>query len=185
MTEDKQKTFDYLKHGFTAEQVLVKITPVNKKSVVQMVQLYNVPVNQPGHKFVQVDETYRWGVGYKEGEDMDQSYIWRMDEHECDPTIGHGAELDDQISVYFEYDGEWTDAEKAEFEDRWENGDPDDNDGRRGMGWIYDYQDIWQIEDESLIIHGPFQYDVIGRDESDAKVYITDWQPPKTEDVAE
>ena len=51
------------------------------------------------------------------------------------------------------------------------------------MGWIYDYQDIWQIEDESLIIHGPFQYDVIGRDESDAKVYITDWQPPKTDEV--
>ena len=33
MTEDKQKTYDYLKHGFTAEQVLVRITPVNKKSI--------------------------------------------------------------------------------------------------------------------------------------------------------
>lgn len=55
--DDKQKTFNYLKHGFTKEDVFVRLTPKNKKSITQMIQLYNVPVNEPGHRFVEVRET--------------------------------------------------------------------------------------------------------------------------------
>ena len=184
MTEDKQKTFDYLKHGFTAEQVLVRITPVNKKSITQEVQLYNVPINQPGYRSVIVQETYRWGYGYREGDDMVWPYAWKGDQLYCDSTIGHGAELDDLCSVTFDYSRDWTEEEKAEFEEFWYNGDPDDKDGRTGLGWVYDYQDKWNIEEENLIIDGPFKFDVMDKDEYD-KIYIEDWQPPKTEDVAE
>ena len=74
MTE-KQKVFDYLKHGFTAEDVYVRLTPKRKKSITQMIQLYNVPGDQPDHRFVEVRETYRWGVGYHEGENLSLIHI--------------------------------------------------------------------------------------------------------------
>lgn len=181
---DKQKTFDYIKHGFTPEQVLVRVTPKDKKSITQEVQLYNVPANQPGHRFVIVNETYRWGYGYREGDDMNWAWVWNTNQQYCDPNIGHGAELDDLCSVTFDYDGDWTDEQKEDFENKWYNGDPDDDDGRTGLGWIYDYQDTWQIEEENLIVNGPFKYDVIDKDEY-GKVYIEDWQPPREESTEE
>ena len=178
---DSQKTFDYIKHGFTPEQVVVRLTPKYKKSITQEVQLYNVPVDQPDHRFVIVNETYRWGYGYREGDDMNWPYIWNTDQHQCDSTIGHGAELDDLCSITFDYDGAWTDEQKAEFEDRWYNGDPEDDDGRSGMAWLYDYQDHWQIEEENLYIDGPVKYDVMDKHDY-GKIYIEDWQPPKPEE---
>lgn len=177
---DKQKTFDYIKHGFTPEQVVVRITPQHKKSIAQEVELYNVPANEPGHRFVVVNEMYRWGYGYKEGDDMNWPFQWKTDRHLCDNTIGHGAELDDLCSVTFNYDGDWTEEQKAEFEDKWYNGDPDDDDGRSGMAWLYDYQDYWQIEDENLIIDGPFRYDVMDKTNYN-KIYIEDWKPTTEE----
>jgi len=181
---DKQKTFDYIKHGFTPEQVLVRVTPKDKKSITQNVQLYNVPANQPGHRFVEVNETYRWGYGYREGDDMNWAWVWNTNQQYCDPTMGHGAELDDLCSVTFDYDGDWTDEMKEDFENKWYNGDPDDDDGRTGLGWIYDYQDTWQIEEENLIINGPFKFDVMDKDDY-GKIYIEDWQPPKEESTEE
>jgi hypothetical protein len=184
MTVDKQKTYDYLKHGFTPEQVLVRITPQHKKSITQEVQLYNVPSDQPGYRFVIVQETYRWGYGYREGDDMNYPYAWKGDQLYCDSTIGHGAELDDLCSVTFDYSRDWTDEEKAEFEEFWYNGDPEDDDGRTGLGWIYDYQDKWNIEEENLIIDGPFKFDVVDKDDY-GKIYIEDWQPPQEESTEE
>ena len=35
--DDKQKTFNYIKHGFTQEDVLVRLTPLSKKSITQMI----------------------------------------------------------------------------------------------------------------------------------------------------
>jgi len=179
MMTDKQKTFDYLKHGFTPEQVVVRITPLDKKSISQSIQLYNVPVDRPEHRFVEVNETYRWGYGYREGDDINWP-TWNTDQHHCDDTVGHGAELDDLCSVTFDYDGAWTDEQKEDFEDKWYNGDPEDDDGRSGMGWLYDYQMTWQVEDEQLIINGPVRYDVMDRTEYN-KVYIEDWKPQTEE----
>ena len=102
----------------------------------------------------------------------------------CDPQIGHGADLDDLVSVWFDYDGEWTAEQKQDFEDKWHNGDPEDDSGRSGMGWIYDYQDTWQIEDDQLIIDGEvddIKYDIVSRKEYN-KVFIEDYKPKKEED---
>ena len=182
----KEKVFDYLKHGFTAEDVYVRLTPKRKKSITQMIQLYNVPGDQPDHRFVEVRETYRWGVGYQEGENLDYPFLLMPQGGQtyCDPEVGHGADLDDSCSVWFDYDGAWTEEQKADFEDKWHNGDPEDDSGRSGMGWVYDYQDTWQIEDEQLIIDGDvddIKYDIVSRKEYN-KVFIEDYKPKKEED---
>lgn len=187
--DDKQKTFNYIKHGFTADDVYIRLTPKRKKSITQMIQLYNVPVNQPDHRFVEIRETYRFGVGYKEGTDLDYPLLLlpQGGETYCDPQVGHGADLDDLCSVWFDYDGAWTEEQKSDFEDKWYNGDPNDDDGRSGMGWVYDYQDTWQIEDEQLIIDGhvdDIKFDIVSKTEYN-KVYIEDYKPyVKDEDGA-
>jgi hypothetical protein len=186
MTDDKQKTFDYLKHGFTQDDVVIRLTPQSKKSITQMIQLYNVPANEPGHRFVEIRETYRWGHGYMEGENLDWPDLITPQNGQtyCDPQVGHGSELDDLCAVWFDYDGEWTDEQKEEFEDRWYNGDPNDDDGRSGMAWLHDYQTEWQIEDDQIIIDGEVEdikYDIMSKTEYN-KVFIEDYKPNKEED---
>lgn len=176
-TDQMQKVFDKLKHGFTTDEVVVRITPLEKKSITQMVQLYDKP-NDPNQKFVEINETYRWGYGYMEGEDLNYPSLLlpQNDKTYCDPTIGHGAELDDLCSVWFDYDGPWTDEEKQQFEETWENGDPEDPDGRSGFAWLYDWNDTWQIEDEQLIIDGPVKYDIMDKNNY-SKIHIEDYKP--------
>ena len=178
--DDRQKTFDYLKYGFTADDVVIRLKPINKKSIDHMIQLYNVPVGEPGHKFVEVKETYRWGYGYMEGDTLDWAYRFRGDEFYCDPNVGHGADLDDLCAIDFNFDGDWTEAEQADFSDRWYNGDPNDDDGRSGMAWVHDYQDEWQIEDEQIIVLGPVQFDIVDKKEYN-KIYIEDYKPTTEE----
>jgi hypothetical protein len=180
----KQKVFDYLKHGFTQDDVYIRLTPKNKKSINMMIQLYNVPVNEPNHRFVQVNEMYRWGFGYMEGDTLDYPNLILPQNGQtyCDPTVGHGSDLDDLCAVDFWYDGKWTEEQKKDFEDKWYNGDPDDDDGRSGMGWIYDYQDTWQIEDEQIIIDGGVKYDIVSKTEHD-KILIEDYKPVIDENI--
>jgi hypothetical protein len=78
--------------------------------------------------------------------------------------LGWGAELDDGISIDFEFDDIFTDEEKADIEDKWCNGDPEDPDGRCGAAWLYDFSD-WDIEDDYIEILGPFKVDIIDEDD--------------------
>jgi hypothetical protein len=164
---EKKKIFDYIKHGFTQDDVYIRLTPKNKKSVNMMIQLYNVPVNEPGHRFVQVNEMYRWGYGYMEGDTLDYPNLILPQNGQtyCDPTVGHGSDLDDLCAVDF-----------------WYNGDPDDDDGRSGLGWVYDYQDTWQIEDEQIIIDRDVKYDIVSKTEYN-KVFIEDYKPDIDENI--
>ena len=69
-----------------------------------------------------------------------------------DPTLGDGCELDDLISVDFEFDDTFTDEEKQEIEDAWSEG---------GLGWLVDGEHDWLIDYESITIYGPYQVDKI------------------------
>jgi hypothetical protein len=179
MTDDKQKTFDYIKHGFTQDDVVVRVKPLEKKSVIQMIQLYDkVGEDQ---RFVEVNETYRWGFGYLDGDSLEWEGNFQGAEFHCSPEVGHGADLDDLVAVDFDYGGPWTEEQKEEFEDRWYNGDPADDDGRSGMGWVHDWQTEWQIEDDSIIVMGPVQFDVVSKTEYN-KVFIEDYKPNKETD---
>ena len=175
---DKHKTFDYIKYGFTADDVVVRITPRHKKSIAQSILINNI---KDKGKTVEVTEMYRWGVGYREGNELDYPELLSGDYFSCDSQIGHGNDLDDLCSVDFSYMGEWSEEEKQNFEDRWYNGDPDDDDGRSGAGWLYDWQDQWDIEQDYITINGPVKFDVVSKLEYD-KVFIEDFKP-KTEEA--
>ena len=119
--DDKQKTFDYIKHGFTADDVWIRLTPQSKKSITHMIQVYDKP-NDPKQKFVEIRETYRWGQAYMDGSNLDYPFLLMPQQGQtyCDPQDGHGNELDDLCGVWFDYDGEWTDEDiESEVEEIW------------------------------------------------------------------
>ena len=137
--------------------VLYRIKPVDKKSIEITYDVYK----QREHGTIvgwSVTELYRWGQGFVEDE-TDLPYI-ESKHTVTNPQIGDGAELDDLISVDFQYDDEIDQDEREFIEQCWENGDPEDEDGRSGPAWLYDYSD-WQVEDESITIYGPFEVDKI------------------------
>lgn len=135
---------------------LYRITPIDKKSIYAVYDVYKINEQDEMKGFV-VRELYRWGQGFREIDDPvyleDKSIV-------CDPNLGYGAELDDCISIDFDYDGEWTDIEKEQLENCWCNGDPEDPDMRMGAAWLYDYSD-WEVEEDFLEIIGPFKVDII------------------------
>ena len=137
--------------------VLYRIKPVDKKSIEIT---YDVYKEREDGSIVgwNVKELYRWGQGFVEDETdlpyLESTYVV------TNPQIGDGAELDDGISIDFEYDDEIDQDEREFIEECWENGDPNDEDGRSNAAWLYDYSD-WQVEDESITIYGPFEVDKI------------------------
>ena len=132
--------------------ILYRIRPQDKKSVEAFYDVYSKDA-QGNIRGWSVTETYRWGQGFVETEDelpySDDSY------HSVDPTIGWGCELDDLCSVYFEFDESFTDEEKQEIEQLWEDG---------GAGWLYDGDHNWEVEEDSITILGPYTVDKIDED---------------------
>ena len=136
-------------------KVLYRIKPVDKKSIEQF---YDVYKELPDGSVVgwSVKELYRWGQGFVESEDdlpyIDSKYIT------VDPTIGDGCELDDGISIDFEFDDDIDQDERELIERCYCEGD--DN-GLSYAAWLYDGDHNWQIEEESITIYGPFEVDKI------------------------
>lgn len=144
---------------------LYRITPVDKKSIYAVYDVYKTDEEGNTRGFV-VRELYRWGQGFRE---LDEPIHAEDTCIICSTQIGWGAELDDTISIDFEFDDDFTDEEKEEIENLWFNGDPDDPDGRTNAAWLYDYSD-WEVEDDYIEIFGPFKVDII--DEEDYNVII-------------
>lgn len=129
--------------------ILYRIKPTDKKSIEAF---YDVYKELPDGSIVgwSVKELYRWGQGFVETED-DLPYL-ESKYTIVDPTIGDGCELDDLCAVDFEFDDSFTDEEKTEIEQLWEDG---------GAGWLYDGDHDWQVEEDSITIYGPFEVDKI------------------------
>ncbi len=144
---------------------LYRITPVDKKSIYAVYDVYKTDEEGNTRGFV-VRELYRWGQGFRE---LDEPIHAEDTCIICSPQIGWGAELDDGISIDFEFDDDFTDEEKEKIENLWCNGDPDDPDGRTNAAWLYDYSD-WEVEDDYIEIFGPFKVDII--DEEDYNIII-------------
>lgn len=139
---------------------LFRITPVDKKSIYAVYDVYKVDEAGNARGFV-VRELYRWGQGFRElDEPIHAEDKWVI----CSPNLGWGAELDDGISIDFEFDDSFTDEEKAEIEEHWCNGDPEDPDMRCSAAWLYDYSD-WLVEEDYIEILGPFKVDIIDEDQ--------------------
>ena len=88
-----------------------------------------------------------------------------------DPTIGDGCDLDDGISIDFEYDDEIDQDEREEIERCYCEGD---DDGLSYGAWLYDGDHDWQIEEDSITIYGPFEVD---------KLTIVDYNVVSTERI--
>jgi hypothetical protein len=141
--------------------ILYRIKPTDKKSIEAFYDVYK-RMPDGSIKGWSVTETYRWGQGFVE--DIDELPYSDDSEHNVDPTIGWGCELEDLCAVYFEFDESFSDEEKAEVEKLWYEGDPNDEYGRSGAAWLYDGEHDWEVEDDSITILGPFVVDKIDED---------------------
>jgi|694.fasta_scaffold17850_1 hypothetical protein len=139
---------------------LYRIKPVDKKSIYAVYDVYKTDEQGNTRGFV-VRELYRWGQGFREFEEpVYAEDKWII----CDPGIGWGCELDDQISLDFEFDDDFTEEERDNIAKLWCNGDPDDEFERSGAAWLYDFSD-WVVEEDYVQIMGPFNVDIVDGDE--------------------
>ena len=134
-----------------------RITPLEKKNVEYFIDVYQTLADGTIRGF-DVTEVYRWGQGFREEDD--EVYSSEADRVRCDTRIGWGCELDDLISVYVNFQGDFTDAEKAEIESRM-RGDLEDDEGRWSSAWLFDGEHDWQIEDDCVYILGPVKIDLV------------------------
>lgn len=126
-----------------------RITPQEKKSIEMVIELYRQNPSTGETQWFTLKETYRWGRGFIAG-DMDVNLPYegtnevycRMDEGEYE-----GAELDDSCSCDFEFSEDITEEEQEQIRELYYEG---------GAGWIYDGEHDWQIEDDYLVIYGPY-----------------------------
>ncbi len=139
---------------------LYRITPIDKKSIYAVYDVYKEGDDGNIRGFV-VRELYRWGQGFRE---LDEPVYDGTKTVIVDPNLGWGCELDDTISIDFDFDGEWTEEEKQEVENLWCDGDPEDEYGRSGAAWLYDVSD-YSVEDDYVEILGPFKVDIVDEDQ--------------------
>ena len=132
--------------------ILYRIKPADKKSVEAYYDVFSKD-EQGNIRSWSVTELYRWGQGFVE--DIDE-LPFSDDRYHCvDPTIGWGCELEDLCAVDFEFDDSFTEEEKKEIEQLWEDG---------GAGWLYDGEHDWEVEEDTITILGPFTVDKIDED---------------------
>jgi hypothetical protein len=145
--------------------ILYRIKPADKKSVEVFYDVYSKD-EQGNIRGWSVTELYRWGQGFVENED---ELPFSDDRYHCvDPTIGWGSELEDLCAVDFEFDDSFTEEEKAEIEQQWEDG---------GAGWLYDGDHNWQVEEDTITILGPFVVDKIDEDVYNESIETVELKP--------
>jgi hypothetical protein len=145
--------------------ILYRIKPSDKKSIEAFYDVYSK--DESGNiRGWSVTELYRWGQGFVE----DESELPFSDDryHSVDPTIGWGCELEDLCAVDFEFDDSFTEEEKAEIEQHWEDG---------GAGWLYDGEHDWEVEEDTITILGPFIVDKIDEDVYNESIETVELKP--------
>ena len=145
--------------------ILYRIKPSDKKSVEAFYDVYSKD-EQGNIRGWSVTELYRWGQGFVE----DESELPFSDDryHSVDPTIGWGCELEDLCAVDFEFDDSFTEEEKEEIEQLWADG---------GAGWLYDGDHIWEVEEDTITILGPFVVDKIDEDVYNVSIETVELKP--------
>ena len=145
--------------------ILYRIKPADKKSVEAYYDVYSKD-EQGNIRGWSVTELYRWGQGFVENED---ELPFKNDRyHSVDPTIGWGCELEDLCAVDFEFDDSFTEEEKTEIEQLWEDG---------GAGWLYDGDHNWEVEEDTITILGPFMVDKIDEDVYNESIEAVELKP--------
>ena len=140
--------------------ILYRIKPQHKKSIEA---LYDIVDNE---RRWSVTETYRWGQGFVEHKD---ELPYSDDtEHNVDPNLGWGCELDDLCYVEFEFDDSFSDEEKETIEQGWED---------TGLNWVLEGDNNWQLEGDCITILGPFVVDKIDEDVYNESIETIELKP--------
>jgi hypothetical protein len=130
------------------------IKPLLKKRIVYHVEMYR---NNPdgGVGWFNIDETYRWGQGFVEG-DLDCNLPWEGDDVAyARADVGWGCEFDDSCSIEFEFSDDIDEAERESIREAYYEG---------GAGWLFDGEHEWLEEDTAVHIISPYQVDLCDED---------------------
>jgi hypothetical protein len=143
-----------------------RITPLEKKSVYYAAEMFRDNDNGTTSWF-NVEDHYRWGQGFIE-EDMAIN-LPRVEDTKvyCNPNAGWGAELDDQIAVFFEFSDDIKEEEQELIKQSYYDG---------GVGWLHEGDHTWEFEDDSIIVLSPFKIDFC----DDNGTVLIENVPPKT-----
>jgi hypothetical protein len=130
------------------------IKPLEKKSVVYHVEMFRRNADDTISWF-NVDETYRWGQGFVEG-DLDCNLPWQGDRVAyARVDCGWGCEFDDSINIEFEFSDDLTEEEQNEIREAYYEGN---------AAWLFDAEHDWQEEDTAVHIIAPYQIDLCNDD---------------------
>jgi hypothetical protein len=127
---------------------LYRITPLEKKSIKQIFDLYQRDADGNIRGF-EIFDHYRWGAGFLELEDLPLRGV--IDVY-CDPEISLGCELDDQVALFFEFDNSFSEKEQREIRKAYQWG---------GTSWMLNGDHSWEIESHQIEIIGPYQIDLV------------------------
>jgi hypothetical protein len=130
------------------------IKPLHKKSIVWHVEMYrNNPDGSVG--WFNIDETYRWGQGFVEG-DLDCNLPYDDDDVAyARADVGWGCEFDDSISIEFEFSDDIDKDEQQAIRQAYYEG---------GAAWLFDGEHSWSEEDTTVHIIAPYRVDLCQED---------------------
>lgn len=134
-----------------------RITPLDKKSIDVIVELYRFDPNTKETQWMNVTESYRWGRAFI-AEDMDLNLPYKeSNEAYCkmDQGENESCEFDDLISLQFDFDESISEKEQAEIKELCANG---------ALSWIYDGDHEWEVEDDYVIVYGPYTVELCDPD---------------------
>jgi hypothetical protein len=136
------------------------VRPKQKKAISQVFHVVERCSDGSGRRF-KVEEMYRWGRGYLTPTDVipsngQASVRCQIDTDYLEPY------LEDGVGNFFDFDGAYSDVEKAEIRDGW-NGDVDNNISY-SEGWALggEHRFNFDIEDSYILIFGgKFEVDIV------------------------
>jgi hypothetical protein len=126
-----------------------RITPLEKKNINVTYNVFEESANGESRGW-NVSELYRWGYGCRSLNDAVSECEINNNCIYCEFDLS--SEVDDLIAVYFEFDDGFSDEEKAEIEQNWDNGGP---------SWLFDGEHNWQVESTEFLICGPVKIDIV------------------------
>lgn len=130
-----------------------RITPLEKKSIDAIYELYRQNPNTGETQWVNITDSYRWGRAFI-AEDMDCNLPLKNEPMAyCKMGDGEyeGCEFEDSVAVNFEFDESITEEEQEQIKEAYYEG---------GAGWIYDGDHDWEIEDDYVIVYGPYKVEL-------------------------
>lgn len=134
-----------------------RITPAVDKSVEVVYHVYSKN-SYDNIRSWSVTETYDHCVGYRELSNpvyLDDTSII------LENSVGLGTNLSNMCGCWFEFDESFSEEEKKEIEEIWENDGPT---------WLFGGDHNWLVEEDRITMYGPFKVDII--DDADNRIIM-------------